>query len=70
MDDIWITVSNIQHDAANIVVYCRTLSVLELITFIGIVTVGLGVLLYYKGGRIQKIVTEKSVVTDVRLHTY
>ncbi len=61
----WLT-----QDAANIAVYLpRTLSVLELITFIGIVTVGLGVLLYYKGGRIQKIVTEKSVVTDVRFAT-
>ena len=30
---------------------------------------GLGLLLYYKGGRIQKIVTEKSVVTDVRFAT-
>ena len=33
------------------------------------VTIGLGILLYYKGGRIQKIVTEKSVVTDVRFAT-
>ena len=34
-----------------------------------IVVIGLGLLLYYKGGRIQKIVTEKSVVTDVRFAT-
>ena len=27
---------------------------------------GIGILLYYKGGRIQKIVLEKSIVTDVR----
>ena len=31
--------------------------------------VGLGLLLYYKGGRIQRIVTEKSIVTDVRFAT-
>ena len=31
--------------------------------------IGLGLLLYFKGGRIQKIVTEKSVVTDVRFAT-
>jgi hypothetical protein len=34
-----------------------------------IIFIGLGLLLYYKGGRIQKIVTEKSVVTDVRFAT-
>ena len=37
--------------------------------FISVVTIGLGILLYTKGGRIQKIVTEKSVVTDVRFAT-
>ncbi len=37
--------------------------------FVSIIFVGLGMLLYYKGGRIQKIVTEKSVVTDVRFAT-
>ena len=34
-----------------------------------VVVVGLGLLLYYKGGRIQRIVTEKSIVTDVRFAT-
>ena len=37
--------------------------------FVSIIFFGLGLLLYYKGGRIQKIVTEKSVVTDVRFAT-
>ena len=34
-----------------------------------IVFFGLGMLLYFKGGRIQKIVSEKSVITDVRFAT-
>ena len=37
--------------------------------FVSIVFIGLGFLLYYKGGRIQKIVTEKSIVSDVRFAT-
>ena len=57
-------------DAANIAVYLpRSLSFLEFTGFAGAVFIGLGLLLYYKGGRIQKIVTEKSVVTDVRFAT-
>lgn len=62
---VWLS-----QDAANIAVYLpRSLGGFQFIAFISIVTVGLGVLLYYKGGRIQKIVTEKSVVTDVRFAT-
>jgi phosphate/sulfate permease len=57
-------------DAANIAVYLpRSLDVSQFIGFAGVVFLGLGLLLYYKGGRIQKIVTEKSVVTDVRFAT-
>ena len=55
--------------AFNIAVYLpRSLSFLEFTGF-RTVFIGLGLLLYYKGGRIQKIVTEKSVVTDVRFAT-
>jgi len=62
---VWLT-----QDAANIAVSLpRELNTFEFIGFIGVVTIGLGILLYYKGGRIQKIVTEKSVVTDVRFAT-
>ena len=62
---VWLT-----QDAANIAVSLpRRLNTYEFIGFIGVVTIGLGILLYYKGGRIQKIVTEKSVVTDVRFAT-
>ena len=61
----WLT-----QDAANIAVFLpRKLSGFEFFGFISVVTIGLGILLYYKGGRIQKIVTEKSVVTDVRFAT-
>tara|TARA_Y100000739_G_C20401456_1_gene370327 strand:- start:94 stop:741 length:648 start_codon:yes stop_codon:yes gene_type:complete len=61
----WLT-----QDAANIAVFLpRKLSGIEVTGFISVVTIGLGILLYTKGGRIQKIVTEKSVVTDVRFAT-
>ena len=62
---VWLT-----QDAANIAVYLpRSLSFPQFFAFISVVTIGLGILLYTKGGRIQKIVTEKSIVTDVRFAT-
>ena len=62
---VWLT-----QDAANIAVYLpRSLSFGEFSGFAGALFIGLGFLLYFKGGRIQKIVTEKSVVTDVRFAT-
>ena len=71
----WITSGTLwsvwlMQDAANIAVYLpRSLNTGEFIGFTSVVVVGLGLLLFYKGGRIQKIVTEKSVVTDVRFAT-
>ena len=71
----WITSGTLwsvwlMQDAANIAVYLpRSLSFAEFAGFAGVLVIGLGLLLYYKGGRIQKIVTEKSVVTDVRFAT-
>ena len=71
----WITSGTLwsvwlMQDAANIAVYLpRSLHVFEFIGFTSVVIIGLGLLLYYKGGRIQKIVTEKSIVTDVRFAT-
>ena len=57
-------------DAANIAVYLpRNMSFIEFSGFALIVFFGLGMILYFKGGRIQKIVTEKSVITDVRFAT-
>ena len=67
----WITTGTLwsvwlMQDAANIAVYLpRSLSFAEFAGFAGVVVIGLGLILYFKGGRIQKIVTEKSVVTDV-----
>ncbi|MDB2362244.1 hypothetical protein N9V65_02195 [Flavobacteriales bacterium] len=71
----WITSGTLwsvwlMQDAANIAVYLpRSMSFGQFAGFAGVVFIGLGLLLYYKGGRIQKIVTEKSVVTDVRFAT-
>ncbi len=62
---VWLT-----QDAANIAVYLnRSMGGGSFLAFISIIAIGLGLLLYFKGGRIQKIVTEKSVVTDVRFAT-
>jgi hypothetical protein len=71
----WITSGTLwsvwlMQDAANIAVYLpRNMNFYEFLGFAMVVFVGLGMLLYYKGGRIQKIVTEKSVITDVRFAT-
>ena len=62
---VWLT-----QDAANIAVYLpRSLSFFQFLGFAGALFIGLGFLLYFKGGRIQKIVNEKSAVTDVRFAT-
>ena len=71
----WITSGTLwsvwlMQDAANIAVYLpRSMDFSEFLGFAMVVFFGLGLLLYYKGGRIQKIVTEKSVITDVRFAT-
>ena len=71
----WITSGTLwsvwlMQDAANIAVYLpRSMSFGQFAGFAGVVFIGLGLLLYYKGGRIQKKETEKSVVTDVRFAT-
>jgi len=71
----WITTGTLwsvwlMQDAANIAVFLpRSLSFLQFSVFSGVFFIGLGLLLYYKGGRIQRIVTEKSIVSDVRFAT-
>ena len=71
----WVTSGTLwsvwlMQDAANIAVYLpRSMNFFTFFGFVSIIFFGLGLLLYYKGGRIQKIVTEKSVVTDVRFAT-
>ena len=57
----------IMQDAANIAVYLeRSLSFVEFIFFAGTVFVGLGLLFYMGGERIQRVVDEKSAIQDVR----
>jgi hypothetical protein len=71
----WVTSGTLwsvwlMQDAANIAVYLdRSMNFWSFFGFCFIIVVGLGLLLYYKGGRIQRIVTEKSIVTDVRYAT-
>ncbi len=60
----------LMQDAANIAVYLpRSLSVNSFLVFVGFIFLGLGVLFYLRGDKIQEIVTEKSDVTDVRSAT-
>jgi hypothetical protein len=71
----WITSGTlwavwIMQDAANIAVFLpRHLNTYEFIGYAGFVFLGLGFLFYLKGDRIQKIVNEKTRVTDVRAAT-
>jgi len=60
----------IQQDAANIAIFLpRSLSVWEFVAFAGYIFIGLGLLFYLKGDKIQGIVDEKSGITDVRAAT-
>lgn len=60
----------IMQDAANIAVYLpRSLSIGEFIAFATFIFFGLGLLFYMRGDKIQRIVTEKSNITDVRSAT-
>lgn len=60
----------VMQDAANIAVYLpRSLSFNGFLIFTGFIFLGLGVLFYLRGDKIQQIVTEKSYVTDVRSAT-
>merc|ERR1711959_198084 len=57
----------LQQDLANIAVYLpRSLSGLELFGFVSFIVVGLGILFWQGGEKIQKIVDEKSDVDDTR----
>lgn len=60
----------IQQDAANIAIFLpRNLTPWEFTAFAGYIFLGLGLLFYLKGDKIQGIVDEKSGVTDVRAAT-
>ncbi|GCD79659.1 hypothetical protein [Schleiferia thermophila] len=57
----------LMQDAANIAVFLpRKLSVGEFLAFSLYIFLGLGLLLYFRGGKIQNIINEKSAVKDVR----
>jgi hypothetical protein len=57
----------LMQDAANIAVYLpRSLHPAEFAGFASFIFLGLGILFYLKGDRIQQIVTEKSFITDTR----
>lgn len=60
----------LMQDAANIAVYLpRSLSVNGFLMFTGFIFLGLGLLFYLRGDKIQRIITEKSDVVDVRSAT-
>jgi len=71
----WITSGTlwsvwVMQDAANIAVFLpRALSLGQFLGFTLFIFLGLGVLFYLKGDRIQKIVSEKSGISDIRSAT-
>jgi len=57
----------LMQDAANIAVFLpRSLSLGQFIAFLSYIFIGLGLLFYLRGDKIQQIIEEKSDVTDVR----
>ena len=71
----WITSGTlwsvwIMQDAANIAVYLpRSLNIWQFLAFALYIFVGLGILFYLRGDRIQEVVNEKSDIRDVRSAT-
>lgn len=71
----WITSGSlwavwVMQDAANVAVYLpRSLSLPQFLGFALFIFFGLGVLFFLRGDKIQRIVTEKSRVTDIRSAT-
>ncbi len=60
----------VMQDGANVAVFLpRQQSLLEFIIFAGTIFLGLGVLFYLRGDKIQKIVSEKVRISDVRAAT-
>lgn len=71
----WITSGTlwsvwVMQDAANIAVFLpRSLSIVQFLAFSLFIFLGLGIIFYLKGDRIQKIVSEKSGIADIRSAT-
>ncbi|SMG24817.1 Phosphate/sulfate permease [Marivirga sericea] len=62
---VWVS-----QDAANIAVFLpRSLDIYQFIAFAGFIFIGMGLLFFLKGDKIQSIVNEKAGVTDVRAAT-
>ena len=60
----------IMQDAANIAVFLpRQLNAVEFVIYTGFVFLGLGLIFFLKGDKIQDIINEKTNVTDVRAAT-
>lgn len=60
----------IMHDTANVAVFLpRQLTGLQAVMAIGYLFLVIGLLFYFKGGRIQSVVTEKTDITDIRAAT-
>jgi hypothetical protein len=60
----------VMQDIANVAVYLpRSLTGIQFLFFIFFIFFGLGIIFYLRGDKIQRIVTEKSHVTDVRSAT-
>ena len=57
----------LMQDAANIAVFLpRQLDLLELFMFIGFIFLGIGLLFYLRGDRMQQLVNEKAGIKDIR----
>lgn len=71
----WITSGTlwsvwVMQDAANIAVFLpRSLSLTQFLVFTIFIFLGLGILFYMRGDRIQKIVSEKAGIADIRSAT-
>lgn len=60
----------LMQDASNIVIFLpRHLNVVEFLLVIGCIFLGLGLLFYLKGDRMQQLVNERSDITNVRAST-
>ena len=60
----------IMHDTANVAVFLpRTLYFQQFLMAMGYFALVTGVLMYFRGGKIQSVVTEKKDVTDIRAAT-
>lgn len=63
----YLWMSWLMQDLANVAVFLpRTISIWQLLAMVTFLVLGLGLLLFWKGGRIQEVITEKSDVVDVR----